>query len=107
MQAQSIRDSWISTGAIRNKKLNKFIVKSSSNGTEYLVIVKKERTKKELSELTWIKMLIAYTIYIVLIRTYRIVSDFSFQQRFQLPSKHFDCCVQKAFFDLGKLTLML
>ena len=97
----------MSTGAIRNKKLNKFIVKSSSNGTEYLVIVKKERTKKELSELTWIKMLIAYTIYIVLIRTYRIVSDFSFQQRFQFPSKHFDCCVQKAFFDLGKLTLML
>ena len=41
-QAQSISDIWISIAAIRNSKPNKFFVKGSSNGTEYLVIINDE-----------------------------------------------------------------
>ena len=39
LQAQSIRDTWIFIGAIRNRKPKKFFVKKSSYGTEYLVII--------------------------------------------------------------------
>ena len=50
-QDQSISNTWISIDAIRNSKPNKFLVKVSSNGTEYLVFINdEEKTSKNDTE---------------------------------------------------------
>ena len=102
LQAQSISDTWISIAAIRNSKPNKFFVRGSSNGTEYLVVMNdEERTfKNDIDNNAY------YTYNLHSFNNNLPYCQCIDWQRFQLPCKH-DCCVQKTFFDLGKLTTVL